>query len=64
MMFGEKVKFAEPHNVHIDLRDKEFCLIGSDESAFALIEWDKRGEYGFEFYSGDPEKLLVVVPNV
>ena len=49
--FGAKVKFVK-ENVHPDLAEKEFCLIGFDETAFALIEWSKRGGYGFEYYTG------------
>lgn len=44
--FGAKVKFLK------QLRDKEFCLIGFDNNAFALIEWHKRGGYEFEYYNG------------
>lgn len=51
--FGAKVKFTYPEQVHQDLRNKEFCLIGFDESAFALIEWEKRGQYQIEFYTGN-----------
>ena len=50
--FGAKVKFLKQDKIHPDLRDKEFCLIGFNDSAFAVIEWDKRGGYGFEYYTG------------
>lgn len=50
--FGSKVKFLKQDKIHVDLRDKEFCLIGFDETAFALIEWENRGQYQFEFYTG------------
>lgn len=50
--FGAKVKFLKQDKIHPDLRDKEFCLIGFDDNAFAVIEWDKRGGYGFEYYTG------------
>lgn len=51
--FGAKVRFTHQNEVHPDLRNKEFCLIGFDETAYALIEWEKRGLYQFEFYSGN-----------
>jgi hypothetical protein len=35
--FGEKVRFIKQLEVHPDLRDKDFCLIGFCDSAFALI---------------------------
>ena len=50
--FGAKVKFLKQDKIHPDLRDKEFCLIGFDDNAFAVIEWEKRGGYGFEYYTG------------
>lgn len=50
--FGAKVKFLKQDKIHPDLRDKDFCLIGFDDSAFAVIEWDKRGGYQFEYYTG------------
>jgi len=49
--FGAKVKFVK-ENIHPDLVGKEFCLLGFNESAFALIEWSNRGGYYFEFYTG------------
>lgn len=49
--FGAKVKFIK-EKIHPDLVGKEFCLVGFNDTAFALIEWSKRGEYGFEFYTG------------
>lgn len=49
--FGAKVKFIKD-KIHPDLVGKEFCLIGFDDTAFALIEWSKRGNYNFEFYTG------------
>jgi len=36
-----------------NLKIKYFCLIGFDYSAFALIDWTKKGQYGFDFYSGN-----------
>ena len=50
--FGAKVKFIK-EKIHSDLIDKEFCLIGFNETAFSLIEWEKRGQYDFEFYAGN-----------
>lgn len=49
--FGSKVKFIK-EKTHPDLVDKVFCLVGFNETAFALIEWEKRGQYDFEFYTG------------
>ena len=49
--FGAKVKFIK-EKIHPDLVGKDFCLVGFNETAFALIEWSKRGEYDFEFYTG------------
>ena len=49
--FGAKVKFIKD-KIHPDLVGKEFCLVGFDDTAFALIEWSKRGGYNFEFYTG------------
>jgi len=49
--FGAKVKFTKD-NVHADFKDKEFCLIGFTDTAFAVILWEKRGEYNLDFISG------------
>ena len=59
--FGEKVRFVKQEEIHPDLRNKDFCLIGFDDSAFALIEWEKRGQYFFEYYTGSVYEKLVVV---
>jgi hypothetical protein len=58
--FGSKVEFKNQDEAHIDLRDKYFCLIGFCDSAFALIDWDKRGSYDFSFYSGNVTKTLTL----
>ena len=58
--FGAKVKFTK-ENVHADLRYKDFCLIGFTDNAFALIEWEKRGEYNFEYYTGSVYSDLELV---
>jgi len=49
--FGAKVRFIK-EKIHPDLVGKDFCLIGFNDTAFALIEWSKRGKYDFEFYTG------------
>lgn len=61
--FGVKVKFAEKSKfaIYSYLMDKEFCLIGFNESAFALIEWSKRGQYNFECYKGSVYSHLEVL---
>jgi hypothetical protein len=59
--FGAKVKFLKKDKIHPDLVDKEFCLIGFDDTAFALIEWSKRGGYNFEFYTGSVYSYLELV---
>jgi len=59
--FGDKVKFKNEEKVHPDLRDKEFCLLGFGNSAFALIEWDKRGQYFFEYFNGNINESLIKV---
>jgi len=60
--FGAKVKFNRSIVVHPDLKNKEYCLIGFCDNAYALIEWDKIGQYRFEYYTGsvyaDLELLL------
>lgn len=58
---GAKVKFQADKDLHPDLRDKEFCLLGFHDSAFAIIEWDKRGGYGFDFYTGSVYSKLEAV---
>lgn len=58
--FGAKVKFLKD-KIHPDLIDKEFCLIGFEENAYALIEWDKRGGYKFEYYTGSVYSDLELV---
>ena len=40
--FCSKVRFKKK-DIHISLRDVDFCLIGFDDTAFALIEWNKKG---------------------
>ena len=59
--FGAKVKFLQQDKIHPDLRDKEFCLIEFNDNAFALIEWKKRGGYGFEYYTGSVYSDLELV---
>ena len=63
MKFGDKVRFKEQEKIHVDLQNKDFCLIGFDKSAFAIIQWDKRGQYCFEFYTGDALDKLILMPN-
>lgn len=58
--FGAKVKYIKK-NIHPDLVDKEFCLIGFNEKAYALIEWTNRGNYNFEFYTGSVSVDLQVL---
>lgn len=55
--FGAKVKFMKKE----DLKDKEFCLVGFNDNAFAVIEWDKRGDYSFEYYTGSVYSDLELV---
>ena len=59
--FGAKVKFLKQDKIHHDLRGKEFCLLGFNDTAFAVIEWDKRGGYGFEYYTGSVYSDLELV---
>ncbi|MBL4730759.1 MAG: hypothetical protein JKY28_05275 [Sulfurimonas sp.] len=47
--FCKKIRFV--CEVHSDLKDKDFCVLGIYESAIAIVEWDKRGEYNFDFYT-------------
>ena len=53
MKFGSKVKWKNTKDLHPDLRDVEFCLIGFDYNAFALIPWANRGAYFFDYYGGE-----------
>ena len=57
LKFGDKVKFGV--KVHDRYRDKEYCLLGICDSAVALVEWSKRGEYNFEYVGCKPEKDLI-----
>ncbi len=59
--FGAKVKFLQQDKIHPYLRDKEFCLIGFNDNAFAVIEWKKRGGYGFEYCTGSVYSDLELV---
>ncbi len=61
IQFGDKVRFTAQDKVHPDLRNKDFCLLGMHTSAFALVEWDKRGSYNFEYYTGKVQTDLVKV---
>jgi len=58
--FCAKVKFKDHSNVHTDLKDKEFCLLGYTDNAIALIEWDKRGEYTFDYYTASLKDLIIL----
>ena len=60
MKFADKVKFKK-ENAHPDLKEGEFCLLGFNESAFALVPWEKRGHYFFDYYTGIAEDELEVV---
>ena len=60
MAFGSKVRFKSS-KVHISLRDRDFCLIGFDSTAFAIVQWDKKGQYNFDFYTGNVNKELELV---
>ena len=61
MKFGDKVKFTNKVDVHPDLKNKEYCLLGFNDCAFALIKWKDRGKYNFEFYSGDVFEVLELI---
>ena len=59
--FGAKVKFLKQDKIHPDLRDKEFCLLGFNDAAFAMIEWNKKGGYEFGYYTGSVYSDLVLI---
>jgi hypothetical protein len=59
--FGEKVTFIDQSNLNPEWRNKNFCLLGYDELAFAFIEWERKGAYGFDYCSGNAEELLTIV---
>lgn len=59
--FGAKVRFIKQDEIHPDLRGKDFCLISFDENAFAVVEWDKRGQYSFEYCVGSIYENLELV---
>jgi hypothetical protein len=59
--FGDKVKFKDGCNDFY--KDKEYCLIGCCNSAFALIEWHKKGGYAFDYVSGKVEECLEKVED-
>ena len=40
--------------------NKDFCLLGQCGCAIAFIEWEKRGEYNFEYVSFKPEDIEFV----
>lgn len=61
--FGIKVKFIRQDKIHPDLRDKEFCLIGFNDNAYAIIEWDKRGSYEFQYFTGSVYSDLELMDN-
>jgi len=43
--FGKKIRFTG--DVHSEIKNKDFCVLGIQENAVAVIEWDKRGDYDF-----------------
>lgn len=61
--FGSKVRFKASRNIHPELIGRDFCLVGFDNTAFAIIDWHKRGGYDFEFYTGDVNVELELIPE-
>jgi hypothetical protein len=59
--FGAKVRFIK--TVHQSLQNKDFCLVGFQDNAFALIEWHLRGQYHFDYYSGSVYSDLELVED-
>lgn len=59
LKFGDKVKFD--CEVHENLKDVEFCLLGMCDSAVALVEWRDRGKYYFRFVGCNPETDLIKI---
>ena len=58
--FLDKVRFK---NAHKDLMDKDWCVLGLSGNAVAIIEWERRGEYFFEYYSCNPQKDLIKISS-
>jgi hypothetical protein len=56
-LFGKKCRYKKDVEVHKSLRDMEFAFLGACNSAVALVEWEKRGEYSFEYYTSNISKL-------
>lgn len=46
--FGSKIKFTDKEHC---LCGKELCCLGICKNAIAVIEWNKRGSYNFDFYT-------------
>lgn len=56
-LFGKKCRYKKDVDVHKDLRDAEFAFLGACSSGISLIEWKKRGEYIFDYYTGNVSQL-------
>lgn len=59
--FGSRVAFKKQEQFHPDLLNRDFCLVGFCDHAFAVVDWDKRGTYDIHFYTGEPSEKLVLV---
>lgn len=59
LFLGDKVRWKEDKNVCNELKDNVFCLLGSCNNAVALIKWENRGGYNFDYYICFPPDDLV-----
>lgn len=55
---GDRVRVKPGKKLSPYLMENDLCMLGYDETAFAAIEWDKRGDYGFEFFTGNAEEMF------
>lgn len=63
-LFGKKVRFKNNTKVyHPDLLDKDFCCIGADHNCIALVDWNRRGDYDFDFYTVNPDTEIIVIED-
>lgn len=59
--FGCKVRLVNKSRLRHDNLDNCFCLLGFNSNAFALIEWNKKGEYDFKYFIGNVDNELKII---
>lgn len=66
LQFGDRIRAKKDAVIDSAFKKVDYCLLGYDEFAFRLVEWDKRGSYDCLRISGDVNKYferIDVIPD-